>query len=210
MRTPPFPGRIGPTVAESTPWWPPRADAGPRRPNVLVVLFDDVGFADLGCYGSAIATPTIDALAARGVRLTGFHTTAMCSTTRAALLTHLATSDAVSLHCPLTPATRGLLDAEALAALPPHALVVNLARGPVIDRAALDAALARGHLGGVGLDVFWDEPWDPADPLFADPRVATLPHVAGTTTEAFGRVAELVVENVARLQRGASLLHRIG
>ena len=87
MRTPPFPGRIGPTVAESTPWWPPRADAGPRRPNVLVVLFDDVGFADLGCYGSAIATPTIDALAARGVRLTGFHTTAMCSTTRAALLT---------------------------------------------------------------------------------------------------------------------------
>jgi arylsulfatase A-like enzyme len=56
-------------------------------PNILVVLFDDVGFADLGCYGSAIATPTIDALAARGVRLTGFHTTAMCSTTRAALLT---------------------------------------------------------------------------------------------------------------------------
>ena len=79
-----------------------------------------------------------------------------------------------------------------------------------VDRAALDAALARGHLGGVGLDVFWDEPWDPADPLFADPRVVTLPHVAGTTTEAFGRVAELVVENVARLQRGASLLHRIG
>lgn len=131
-------------------------------------------------------------------------------TTRAALLAHLATSDAVSLHCPLTPATRGLLDAEALAALPPHALVVNLARGAVIDRAALDAALARGHLGGVGLDVFWDEPWDPSDPLFADPRVVTLPHVAGTTTEAFGRVADLVVENVARLQRGEPLLHRIG
>lgn len=116
----------------------------------------------------------------------------------------------MSLHCPLTPATRGLLDTEALAALPPHALVVNLARGAVIDRTALDAALARGHLGGVGLDVFWHELRDPADPLYADPRVVTLPHVAGTTTEAFGRVADLVVENVARLQRGEPLLHRIG
>ena len=58
-----------------------------RRPNVLVVLFDDVGFSDLGCYGSEIATPTIDRLASAGVRYSGFHTTAMCSTTRAALLT---------------------------------------------------------------------------------------------------------------------------
>lgn len=57
------------------------------RPNVLVVLFDDVGFSDLGCYGSEIATPTIDRLAASGIRYSGFHTTAMCSTTRAALLT---------------------------------------------------------------------------------------------------------------------------
>jgi len=57
------------------------------RPNILVVLFDDVGFSDLGCYGSEIATPTIDRLAARGLRYSGFHTTAMCSTTRAALLT---------------------------------------------------------------------------------------------------------------------------
>ena len=58
-----------------------------RRPNILVVLFDDLGFADLGCYGSEIATPNIDALAAQGLRYTGFHTTAMCSTTRAAMLT---------------------------------------------------------------------------------------------------------------------------
>jgi arylsulfatase len=58
-----------------------------HRPNVLVVLFDDVGFSDLGCYGSEIATPTIDRLAAGGLRYSGFHTTAMCSTTRAAMLT---------------------------------------------------------------------------------------------------------------------------
>ena len=80
-----FAGKIGRRIAESTPGWPPKQ--AQRRPNVLLVLFDDVGFADLGCYGSTISTPTIDALAARGLRYTGFHTTAMCSTTRAALLT---------------------------------------------------------------------------------------------------------------------------
>jgi len=78
---------IGRTIADSTPWWPARSVPPTGAPNILVVLFDDVGFSDFGCYGSPIATPTIDALAARGLRYTGFHTTAMCSTTRAALLT---------------------------------------------------------------------------------------------------------------------------
>ena len=82
-----FAGAIGRTVASSKPWWPapPRPPAG--APNILVVLFDDVGFSDFGCYGSPIRTPAIDALAAQGLRYSGFHTTAMCSTTRAALLT---------------------------------------------------------------------------------------------------------------------------
>ena len=85
-------GKIGKTVQDSQPHWP----EGPKRPpginkagapNILVILFDDVGFSDLGCYGSPIETPVIDGLAKRGLRYTGFHTTAMCSTTRAALLT---------------------------------------------------------------------------------------------------------------------------
>ena len=80
-------GKIGTTVAESTPWWPTPPQPKPGSPNILVVLFDDVGFSDFGCYGSAIRTPTIDRLAAEGLRYSGFHTTAMCSTTRAALLT---------------------------------------------------------------------------------------------------------------------------
>jgi arylsulfatase len=79
--------KIGRTIADSTPWWPAKRAAPKGAPNILVVLFDDVGFSDFGCYGSPIATPTIDALAAQGLRYTGFHTTAMCSTTRAALLT---------------------------------------------------------------------------------------------------------------------------
>jgi arylsulfatase len=83
-----FQGRIGRTVAGSAPWWPPRPD--PRgKPNVVVVLLDDLGFADLGCFGSEIRTPNVDALAARGLRYTDFHVTPMCSPTRAALLTGL-------------------------------------------------------------------------------------------------------------------------
>jgi arylsulfatase A-like enzyme len=80
-----FAGSIGRTVSDSTPWWPP--DQHPTGPNVVVVLLDDVGFAQLGCYGSSIATPHIDALAGNGIRYTNFHVTALCSPTRACLLT---------------------------------------------------------------------------------------------------------------------------
>jgi arylsulfatase len=75
------------TIKDAAPAWPepPRPPEG--APNILVVLFDDAGFSDFGCYGSPIRTPAIDRLAAEGLRYTGFHTTAMCSTTRAALLT---------------------------------------------------------------------------------------------------------------------------
>src|SRR5262249_60262641 len=83
----PFGGTIGKTVKDSRPWWPTAKKPPAGAPNILVVLFDDVGFSDFGCYGSRIRTPTIDALAVEGLRYTGFHTTAMCSTTRAALLT---------------------------------------------------------------------------------------------------------------------------
>jgi arylsulfatase len=79
--------KIGRTIAQSAPWWPAPVRPPAGSPNILVVLFDDVGFSDFGCYGSPIETPTIDALAGEGLRYTGFHTTAMCSTTRAALLT---------------------------------------------------------------------------------------------------------------------------
>ena len=87
MESQSFQGVIGDDWRESTPWWPevPRPPAG--APNVLLVVLDDVGFAQLGCYGSDIATPTIDGLAEQGVRLTNFHTTALCSPTRACLLT---------------------------------------------------------------------------------------------------------------------------
>jgi arylsulfatase A-like enzyme len=83
----PFEGVIGRTLDDSTPWWPPVPTAPPGSPNVVVVLLDDVGYAQLGCYGSDIATPTFDAVAQRGLRFSNFHTTALCSPTRACLLT---------------------------------------------------------------------------------------------------------------------------
>jgi len=87
METPPFRGVIGDDWRTSTPWWPEAPTAPAGAPNVVLVVLDDVGFAQLGCYGSDIATPTIDGLAETGVRLTNFHTTALCSPTRACLLT---------------------------------------------------------------------------------------------------------------------------
>lgn len=83
----PFNGKIGRTLADSEPAWPLPAQASPGSPNVMVILLDDVGFAQLGCYGSDIRTPHFDRLAARGLRYRDFHTTAVCSPTRASLLT---------------------------------------------------------------------------------------------------------------------------
>lgn len=120
-----------------------------------------------------------------------------------------AACDAVSIHCPLNASTRGLVGGEAFAAMRPGAFVINVSRGGVVDREALVAALADNRLGGVGLDVHWEEPPDPADPLYADPRVVALPHVAGSTREAFARIADVVIENLVRLERGESLLHRV-
>jgi len=84
---PTFGGKVGKTFDDSTPWWPEFDAGAPGAPNVVVVLLDDVGFAQFGCYGSDIRTPTFDALAAGGLRYSNFHTTALCSPTRAALLT---------------------------------------------------------------------------------------------------------------------------
>jgi arylsulfatase A-like enzyme len=82
-----FKGRIGNDWRDSEPWWPPVPEPPAGAPNVVLVVLDDVGFAQLGCYGSDIDTPVMDQLAADGIRLANFHTTALCSPTRACLLT---------------------------------------------------------------------------------------------------------------------------
>lgn len=87
MRAERFEGRIGRTLAESEAWFQERPHPGEDAPNVVVIILDDTGFAQLGCYGSTIDTPNIDALASAGLQFTNFHVTPLCSPTRAALLT---------------------------------------------------------------------------------------------------------------------------
>lgn len=84
---PQFEGTIGRTIEDSVPHWPSPPHPGTAAPNIVTVLFDDTGWADFGCFGSEIATPTIDRLAAEGLRYTNFHVTPLCSPTRASLLT---------------------------------------------------------------------------------------------------------------------------
>ena len=86
---PGFEGRVGRTFAGSEGWWPPRAEPPAGAPNIVVMLIDDLGYADVGCFGSEIETPNLDALSAEGLRYTNFHVAPMCSPTRSALLTGL-------------------------------------------------------------------------------------------------------------------------
>lgn len=85
--SPAFGGRIGKTLRTSEPWWPAPKQARDGAPNIVVILLDDLGFSDLGCYGSEIHTPNIDALASNGLRFTNYTTVPMCTPARAALLT---------------------------------------------------------------------------------------------------------------------------
>ncbi|MFN8525317.1 MAG: sulfatase-like hydrolase/transferase [Chloroflexota bacterium] len=110
-------GVIGRTYHTSVPWWPEPVSASPGAPNVVIVLLDDVGFAHFGCYGSSIKTPSLDRLAAGGLRYTNFHTTAMCSPTRASLLSgrnhHAAGLGVVCEYATGFPGYRGRLDKRA-------------------------------------------------------------------------------------------------
>ena len=109
----------------------------------------------------------------------------------------LARSDVVSLHLPLTDATRGLLGAARLAAMKHDAVLVNTARGGIVDEAALAAMLREGRLGGAALDVFENEPLAAGSPLAGAPRLLLTPHIAGVTLESNERVSAFIAERVA-------------
>lgn len=113
--------------------------------------------------------------------------------------TLLSTCDIVSLHVPQTPATVGLINAEKLNLMKPDAVLINTARGPVVDSAALADALKSGRLAGAGIDVFEIEPPIPEDhPLFGAPHTIVTPHVAFATAESMEKRAVIVFDNILK------------
>jgi len=118
----------------------------------------------------------------------------------------LPRADFVALTCPLTPETEGLINAEALAAMKPSAVLINVARGRVTDEPALTAALTEGRIGGAALDCFWEEPLAAASPLWAMPNVLITPHAAGETRLYESNVVDILLENLDRLWQGQATL----
>ena len=121
----------------------------------------------------------------------------------------LGEADIISLHAPLTPATAHLIDAAAIARMKPSAVLVNTARGGLVDTPALAAALSEGRLSAAGIDVFEEEPVPASNPLLALPNVLLAPHIAWLTTGTFARSFALAAENCRRLRNGVPLLHRV-
>jgi (S)-sulfolactate dehydrogenase len=109
----------------------------------------------------------------------------------------IAESDVISLHIPLVPQTRNLIGAAQLAMMKPHAVLINSARGGIIDEAALADALKEKRLGGAALDVFDDEPLKAGSPLADCPNLILTPHIAGVTVESNTRVSSMIAERVA-------------
>ena len=169
-----------------------------------------IGVLGLGAIGVEIARLA----AAFGMRVTGFRRTPAgdepCETLPLAELDRvLPELDWLVLALPLTAETERVLDARRLALLPKHARVVNVGRGPLVDEAALAAALAEGRIAGAALDVFEVEPLPPESPLWRLPNVIVTPHSSGTSPGNLFRSADLFVENLERWVRGEPLRNEI-
>ena len=123
------------------------------------------------------------------------------------LLPALAQADIVSLHVPLTPQTRHLIDADALSAMKPTAILVNTARGPIVDQAALRDALHTKTIAAAALDVTDPEPLAPDDPLLDAPNLLIVPHIGSATHRARERMADLAVDNLLAGLAGEPLPH---
>ena len=152
-----------------------QAVASLARPfDMAVAAWDPI--ADPAAFGSVRRAPSLDDL--------------------------LATSDVLSVHCPLLPATRHVIGAAALAAMPAGSFVINTARGGIVDEAALAAALDSGHIAGAALDVFEDEPPVPDHPLRNHPAVIVTPHVAGVTDGSLINMGVMAAECIAAVLTG--------
>jgi len=120
----------------------------------------------------------------------------------------IAEAEFVSVHVALAPETRGLLSGAAIAAMRPGAILVNTARGEIVDEAALAAALESGKLAAAALDVFAQEPLAPTSPLLGAPNLVLTPHIGSASIATRTRMADLAVENLLAGLEGRPLRHR--
>ncbi len=121
----------------------------------------------------------------------------------------LSQTDILILCVRHTPETTDLVGETELRWLRPGSVVINIARGGLLNRTGLENCLADGHLGGVGLDVFWSEPADPNDPLLRHPNVVATPHTAGITNTSLAEIAGAVSANILRFASGEEPYHRV-
>jgi glyoxylate reductase len=159
-----------------------------------------LGIIGLGRIGRAVARR------AEGFAMTVVHTG---SGNGVPLVELLERSDFVSIHCPLTTETRHLIDAAALQRMRPTAILINTARGPIVDQAALVNALREYRIAGAALDVTDPEPLPADDPLLTTPNVIVVPHIGSATHSARERMAQLAVENLIAALDGQPMPHAV-
>lgn len=121
----------------------------------------------------------------------------------------LRDSDIVTIHLPLTPDTHQLIGRAEIQKMKRTAILINTARGPIVDEEALAAALQQGSIAGAGLDVFAAEPLDPRHPLRRCPNLLLTPHTAGQTRDAMDRMVTMMLENIERVAKGEEPLYRV-
>lgn len=156
-----------------------------------------IGFGDIGRQAAALAQAFGMDVIAHDPMLPESHAIWAATGVRCVPLDALlAQADAVSLHVPLIDATRNLIDVGRLAAMKPGAVLINTARGGVVDEGALADALRAGHVGGAALDVFADEPLREGGPLSNIPNLILTPHIGGVTREANARVSMMIAREV--------------
>jgi phosphoglycerate dehydrogenase-like enzyme len=166
------------------------------------------GLVGFGAVGKCLA-PMLQAVGVRVLYNSRHESPQSLAAAFVSLTDLLSASDVVSLHVPLTSATVGMINDKSLALMKPGAILVNTARGGLVDYDALHRALSAGGLRAAGLDVFDTEPADQAHPLFRLPNVTVTPHLAWFTSETLNRGLAVFAENCRRLRDREPLLNRV-
>jgi phosphoglycerate dehydrogenase-like enzyme len=184
-------------------------DAGELRDKTIVVVGVGASGREVArmARGFGMRVIGVDSVDAAGVDVAAMGIDTYVPVTR--LADALAEADVVSLHLPLTSQTRHTLNSATLAQLKPGAIVLNVARGPLIDEVALIEALRSGHVAGAGLDVFETEPLPLDSPLLVMPTVVVTPHWAAATRATMTRRAHMAAGNAARVLAGKDPDYRV-